>query len=273
MENNAPAPSSSDLIHTSIWHEVPAPDNPFASHAAYCRGYDVYGAMLGAASWVDMLWLLFKPELPPARQLQVMETLAVALANPGPRDPSVHAAMSGMVGGAPAAAALIAALAVGAGRCGGAREVYDAMVMWKRHGADVHAWLDYAGQLPDEPVEVFPERAHVPGFEPHGVTIATPVRQTLDVLSRLGAGTATAWLCDCADTAARVTGLPVAMTGVAAAVLHDLGFTPEEGEMLFLLLRLPGAAAHALEQRVTGFKRFPFYRVELDANGLSRDAA
>jgi citrate synthase len=35
--------------------------------------------------------------------------------------------------------------------------------------------------------------------------------------------------------------------------------------MLFLLLRLPGAAAHALEQRAAGHKQFPFYELELDA--------
>jgi citrate synthase len=53
------------------------------------------------------------------------------------------------------------------------------------------------------------------------------------------------------------------MAGVAAAIFGDLGFTPQEGEMLYLLLRLPGAAAHALEQSAGGFKQFPFYPVEL----------
>jgi citrate synthase len=54
------------------------------------------------------------------------------------------------------------------------------------------------------------------------------------------------------------------MVGVAAAALADLGMQPEESEMLFLLLRLPGAAAHALEQRATGHKKFPFYELELE---------
>ena len=56
------------------------------------------------------------------------------------------------------------------------------------------------------------------------------------------------------------------MTGVAAAALFDLGFTAEQAEMLFLLLRLPGAAAHALEQQALGWRKFPFIgsRVELE---------
>jgi len=46
--------------------------------------------------------------------------------------------------------------------------------------------------------------------------------------------------------------------------MRDLGFSPEQGEMLHLLLRLPGAAVHALEQRDGGYKNFPFFRVELE---------
>jgi citrate synthase len=46
---------------------------------------------------------------------------------------------------------------------------------------------------------------------------------------------------------------------VAAAALIDLAFSPEQGEMLYLLLRLPGAAVHALEQQGYGWRRFPFF--------------
>jgi citrate synthase len=53
------------------------------------------------------------------------------------------------------------------------------------------------------------------------------------------------------------------MAGVAAAALADLGLSPEQGELLWLLLRLPGAGAHALEQRLA-FKRFPFFEHEIE---------
>ncbi len=63
--------------------------------------------------------------------------------------------------------------------------------------------------------------------------------------------------------------MPLAMTGLAAAAFADLGFTPMEGEMLHLLLRLPGTAAHALEQQtVYGFKRFPYPPVDLQDDPL-----
>src|SRR6188474_3167331 len=117
MENTA-------YIQSRIWLEEPEPDNAFATRAAFCHGYDVYGEMLGNAGWVDMIYLLFKGEAPTRAQAAALEILAVALANAGPRDAAVHAAMCAGVGGSPAAAALTAALAVGAGGAGGAREVY-----------------------------------------------------------------------------------------------------------------------------------------------------
>jgi citrate synthase len=263
--HTAPAPSPKDLIHTAIWQETPEADNPYAARAVRCRGYDVHGEMVGRARWVDMLWLLMRPELPadPAA-LDVLEALAVALANPGPREPSVHAAMCAGVGGSPAASALIAALAVGAGRNGGAREVHDAMTMWRRCGPDLAAWQGHLAACADDPVEIFPERAHVPGFDPHGAGTPLPVRQLAATLAGLGAGPATSWLHAHLDQAAAAIGLPLSMAGVTACALHDLGFSPDQGEMLTLLLRLPGAAAHALEQQAVGFKHFPFYRLELD---------
>ena len=61
------------------------------------------------------------------------------------------------------------------------------------------------------------------------------------------------------------------MTGVAAAALADLGFEAADGEMLFLLLRLPGAAAHALEQKGFGHKRFPWYEVDLEVGPTKKE--
>lgn len=250
-------------INTGIWREEAEPDNPFATRAAYCRGYDVFGQMVGNARWVEMLVLLFRDELPKTATLDMLEALAVALANPGPRDQSIHAAMCGGVGGSTAAATLIAALSVGAGRYRGARDVFDAMGAWQSCGTDVAAWVANARRDPHEEVDVWPPREHPPGFDPHGVSTATIVRQLLETLARLGGSPRLSWLLGHRQELETALGLPLDLTGVAAAALADIGFTPAEGEMLFLLLRLPGAAAHALEQAALGFQRFPFYPVEL----------
>src|SRR5215510_8419959 len=117
-------------IQSRIWLEEPESDNPFATRSAFCHGYDVYGEMIGRASWADMIHLLFKGEAPSDAARAALDLLAVAFANPGPREPSVHAAMCGGVGGSVAAASLMAALAVGAGSLGGAREIALAMEAW-----------------------------------------------------------------------------------------------------------------------------------------------
>jgi citrate synthase len=250
-------------VHTRIWLEEAEPGHASAARAAYCHGYDVYGEMLGRARWVDMLFLLFRGEAPSPAQAQVLEDLALALANPGPRDPSVHAAMCAGTGGSTAAASLMAALAVGAGRQGGAREVFHAMGLWQRCGTDLARWSQAFEAAEAGVAGIWPDCDHAPGFDAHAQRMAPLARRLLGHLESHPESRLLAWLERHRAELEALAGLPLAMTGVAAAALADLGFTPEQGEMLFLLLRLPGAAAHALEQRALGPKHFPFFELDL----------
>jgi len=265
-------PAPRETITTGIWLEEPEPDNSFATRAAHCRGYDVYGQMLGHARWLDMLWLLFRGEAASAAQSQLLENLALALANPGPRDAAVHAAMCAGVGGSTAAAALMAALSVGAGQYGGARDVWLAMQDVNACGRDLVAWRHRLAAPPADVATIWPACEHAPGFDPHGVGCATIVKQTLAALAACGAGPQLPWLHEHRATLEAAAHAPLAMSGVAAAAFSDLGFTPDQGEMLHLLLRLPGAAAHALEQRESGHKRFPFFELDLQA-GANEEAS
>lgn len=253
------------LVHSTIWEEEAQPEDPFHADACFCRGYDVYGDLLGKAKYLDYLYLLFRGEPPSASDRDALELLAVALANPGPRDQSVHAAMAAGVGGSTSASALIAALAVGAGSNGGAREVFIAMQGWQRNGTDIEAWrmaLSSPQQLAR--MQVWPESEHPPGFAPYAKRCAKPVLQTLDALAQTLPSGCLAWLQQRRADLESVSGCPLGMAAVTAAALTDLGFSPEAGEMLTLLLRLPGAAAHALEQSQQGFRRFPFFELDLE---------
>lgn len=254
-----------ETIRTRIWQEEPEPDNAFAAASCHCHGYDVYGDLLTHARWIDYLFLLFRGAAPTPAQARLLEGLAMALANPGPRDAAVHAAMCGGVGGSTAASCLMAALAVGAGASGGAREVFIAMGDWEQRGTDLARWqTGLATQPVADPADVWPAPGHPAGFDPHGVRCATPVVQTLTHLADLGCGASLSWLHAKRLALESAAGLPLAMSGVAAAALRDLGCTPAQGEMLHLLLRLPGAAVHALEQKEYGHKNFPFFRAELE---------
>lgn len=255
-------------IRTRIWLEEPEPGSATATRSAYCHGYDVYGAMLGRARWADMLYLLFRGEAPTPAQAALLDALAVALANPGPRDPAVHAAMCAGVGGSTAAASLIAALAVGAGQHTGAREVFLAMTSWRDCGVDLAAWCRQLRTPATAVAGIWPEADHPPGFDPCGSATPTLVLRTLDGLAALATGACTPWLAAHRLDLEEAARSPLTLAGVVAAAFTDLGFTPEQGEMLHLLLRLPGAAAHALEQQALGHKQFPFFELELENDPL-----
>ncbi len=254
-----------EVIHTKIWNEEPEPNNPFAAKKCYCAGYDVYGDLLGKASWVEYLYLLFKLEKPTKEQAKLLETIAVAIANPGIRDHSVRAAMNAGVGGSTSASALMAALAVGAGQYGGAREVYLAMQNWEECGQNIKNWQNaIKNPRNEERIDVWTPIEHPPGFDPNGVSCSTPTQQILVSLCEIaGPKSNLDWLKKNRQTLEEHSNMPLAFTGVIAAAFVDLKLTTEQGEMLFLFFRLPGAAVHALEQKHYGWRKYPFFEDSL----------
>lgn len=253
-----------EQITTKIWREEAEPDNPFAASACYCAGYDVFGDLLGKISLIEYIWLIFKLDPPTSEQARLFESLAVALANPGPRDHSVRAAMNAGVGGSTRASALMAAIAVGAGNLGGSREVYTALHYWQQCGTDLEAWRDIIRNPPkEERADVWPEFEHTPGFDPNGASCSTPVKQALEHLCAFDGTRALQWLKENRTSLEGYTQAPLSFSGVSAAAFFDLGFLPEQAEIIYLILRLPGAAAHALEQEKLGVSRYPFFK-----NGL-----
>ena len=253
-----------EQITSAFWQEVPEEDDPFTAALCRCAGYDVYGDVLARAGLVDFLFLLLRGQAPTAAQSHMLEILGVALANPGPRNESVHAAMAGAAGGSSLAACLMAALAAGSGSYGGTRELHEAMLIWECCGEDIALWRSElsaykAGNAPRRRGH-WPEQEHPPGFDPYGASCATPVRQVLDALVPCGGNGSLKWLRSNRERLEEAAAMPLSMCGVAAAALHTLAFDVQAGEALYLLLRLPGAAAHALEQHRRGAKDFPFHR-------------
>lgn len=258
-----------EVINTRIWQERAEADNPFAAALCRCHGYDVYGQLLGRASYIDYLYLLLKGERPGRAQSTALEILAVALANPGPRDPSVHAAMATGATGSPASASLMAAIAAGAGSAGGAREVLLAMQTWAECGMDLDAWNSRLAAPVETRPAFWPQMEHAPGFDPHGASCATPVRQLLAALHSALPDGPLSWLASQRSALEQAAGIPLAQNGVVAAAFTALGLSPSEGEMFTLLWRLPGAAVHALEQQQRGFRQFPFFDITLENDPLA----
>lgn len=251
-------------INSEMWQEIASDEDPFSTQVAICCGFDVYGDILGKASYFEYLYLLFKKRRPSKEQSQALELLSVALANPGPRDPSVHAAMCAGVGQCHSSAILYAALACGSGSYGGGREIFLMAQSWQDCGNNLDQWLNLLrSPAPPTRESVWPECEHPPGFSPYDMQCSLPVLQTLQVLTTILTSGFVAWLAKNRIALERACGHPLALTGVAAATLSELEFTPEECEIIVLMLRLPGAAAHALEQRQLGFRQFPYFSLDL----------
>lgn len=249
-----------EQVTTKIWYEEAEPDNPFAAKACYCSGYNVYEDLLGKASYIEYLYLLFKLERPTPDQAKLLETLSIALANPGPRDHSVRAAMNAGVGGSTRASALMAALAVGAGNLNGGHEVLTCVQYWQQCGTELDAWLEIIKNPPkEERADVWHEFEHVPGFDPHGVKCLTPILQTLEKLAPYSQKGILPWLIDNREALEKAANAPLAFSGLAAATFVELELDHSQAEMMYLLLRLPGAAVHALEQEKMGVARYPFF--------------
>jgi citrate synthase len=246
---------------SSIWFEEPEPNNPFAAKSSYCYGYNVYQDILPKASLSEYWYLLLTGDRATSEQQALLEKVAITIANPGMRDESIRAAMNAGVGGSTAAASLIAALGVGAGQYGGAREVFTLVEQWHKLGCKLTAWQNFL-QEPNQDytrIDIWSKYEHAPGFEPNGDSCATPILQSLTHLASLKPDGAVAWLKQHRVTLELFVTYPLSMTGVVASAMYDLGLSAKQAEMLFLILRLPGAAIHALEQEKLGWKKFPFF--------------
>lgn len=261
------------IINSEFWQETAHIDDAFCTETAICCGYDVYGDMMQKATYFEYIYLMFKHERPTKKQLRAFEILAFALANPGPRDTSVHAAMGAGMSMSTSASFLIAALACSAGSNGGAREVYLSMQEWEQRRNNLNTWCEMLeNPTPPTREEIWPTCEHPPGFSPYDRKCGKPVLQTLSALQGILNTENINFLEQNRLILEEKARHPLSMIGVTAACLTDLGFPPHVGEVLTLLLRLPGAAAHALEQNKLGFRQFPFFEIDLQNDPKTSEA-
>lgn len=260
-----------DVIYSAIWREDAEAGDQYSAERCYCHGYDVFGEVLGQADWVEYIYLLFSGKRLSDAKKALLNDLAVLLANPGPRDSSVRAAMNAGVGGSTSAACLISAIAVGAGQHGGAHEVALLIEAWQQCGMDVSRWKTLlraeGGRVEaiSDKADVWPKLDHTLGFRRNRQHGSMMVKQVMDIFLAKHRHVARhlLWLQQHQGELERDVGAGMALVCVVSAVFKDLGVTVDQAEMLYLIMRLPGAAAHALEQKKNGWSRYPFFADKL----------
>lgn len=238
---------------TRIWKEHACDDNAYIAQSALCHGYDLY-ALMKNCSFIDVLYLLFRGELPSKNEAQLLETLMIALINPGPRHPATRAAMNAGIGKTLAVHILPIATSVLGGNHLGGTEVEAAMRFLRKHKNQHPA--DIAETRLKQ--QTTGEQHIAPGFGHYygGVDIMT-AEISAHILALPAAGETLHWGMQF-NTAINTTGAGWLTTGLAAAVLCDLGFQPRTGGPLFQLLGAPGLIAHGLELANKPFTAMPY---------------
>ncbi|MGV1100731.1 citrate synthase [Thiovibrio sp. JS02] len=243
-----------DFCHrtvTRIWQEVPSAENPYLAEQCRCHGYDVL-ELAQKRSFVEVVFLLFLGELPTPQQARLLSILFIAMINPGPRHPATRAVMNAAVSKTNPQHLLPIGLSVLGGAHLGGAEVLASMRF-------IDANLKY---LPAEVAEkrLAAPRPHqgdfhpAPGFGSRFGGIEPMPGQTADLL---GSGEAMTWGAAFVE-ALLPHGLGWLWPGVAAACLHDLGFSPWAGAGLFQLACAPGLLAHGLELADKPITAMPF---------------
>ncbi len=243
-----------------IWQEVPTSDNPYITATARCHGYDLM-ELVKKRSYVDVLYLLFRGELPNNEEAELLEQLMIGLINPGPRHPATRAAMNAGVGKTDPAHILPIAITVYGGEHLGAGAIEPAMRFFRQNRN-----LD-----PQQVANTLLSSSHppnvgdwhiAPGFGSRFGGIDILSWQLASQLAKLnGAGKSLAWGCRLAEALAQHTQGWLS-TGVAAAVFTDLGFNPRAGTGLFQIMAAPGLLAHGIELSNKPITAMPFITEE-----------
>ncbi len=211
------------------------------------RGYRL-DEMMGRVSFGEAVYLVLRGELPGAKAGRLVEALLVASIDHGVTPPSTLSARNAASTGAPLNAAIAAgALAVNRHH-GGAVE--DCMRLLGRGAARVGAG-EAAGQV--AAALIAEEKAagrRLPGFG-HRIHTDDPRSRRLLVLAR-EAGAAGPHVAVAEAVAERLAAsgkpLPLNVDGAIAAVLADLGVSPELANGFFILARTAGWMAHVSEE-------------------------
>lgn len=221
------------------------------------RGYAIQ-ELIGNASFVDMIWLMTRGELPTRAQSALLEAALVAAVDHGPQAPSIAIARMAMTCGVGINNAVASGLNALGDVHGGAGEqcmslFYDLASNAESQGKALH---DVAEAFVKDAIST---RKILPGFG-HRFHPTDPRATRLDTLleDAAAAGHITGRFCRVAKelraALCRAKNREIALNidGIMAAVLCELGFEPILGRGLFLISRGVGICSHAYEQSKQG---------------------
>lgn len=213
------------------------------------RGYEI-GDLMHHVRFADVVFLLHQARLPTPAEARVLDSMLIAIADWSSSAPSCATARLAASGNRFSLSAAVAAglLAVG-NEHGGAGEPAMTMIAAALHRAHVEG-LTVESVAERTVSEAYGQGRRLPGLG-HRVHLTDP---RVEVLFELAihhhvAGQGMAFM-QCLEAAAcrRIKPLPMNLDGAMAALLHDMGFVPAAGKLLFLLGRVAGLTAEVSEE-------------------------
>jgi len=223
------------------------------------RGYAIED-LIGAVSFPQMIWLMFRGELPSPVEAALLEAVMVAAVDHGPHAPSIAIARMAVTCGLPLNGAMASAVNALDDVHGGAGE--QCMELY----ADAAARID-AGETLEEAIEAAIDASIarygkiIPGFghrfhpiDPRAPRLLALVDQAVAAGAVSGRYAAIGRAVEDALAARKGKKLPMNIDGISAVVFAELGFPTSLGRGLFLLSRAVGIVAHAWEQQREGHR-------------------
>jgi citrate synthase len=213
------------------------------------RGYDVTSLMTGR-TFTDTIYLLHQGRLPTTPERTMLDAILIGVADHGTGAPSCAAARLALSGNRQSVSAAVAAgiLAVG-DEHGGAGMGCMAMIAAgvDRSARESISLLECA-RLVVADTRTAGRRVAGLGHRVHTRDPRTPVLFELARQNGL-AGNGILFM-EALETVVRDTikPLPINVDGALAAVLHDMGFPPVFGRLLFIIGRVAGLSAEVKEE-------------------------
>ncbi len=246
-----------ERVKTEIWHEEPDSKNAYLAKSCRCHGYDLLDLMR-RRSFVDVLYLLFRGELPNIDEARILERLMIASINLGPRHPATRAAMNVAVAKTDPCHILPISLAILGGEYLGAGQVVKAMQFLIEHQKDEVCSLVTALLNSGIEREKDCDCDIAPGFGCRFGDIDPLPQQIVNELLNLPAvGRYLLWGHEFAELL-HASGMGWLNTGVVAATLLDLGFDIKAGAGMYQFLSAPGLLAHGVELVDKSIMAMPF---------------
>ncbi len=213
------------------------------------RGYDVTDLMR-QSTFAGLVFLLHKGRLPTEAEARLVDALLIGVADPGAGAPSCAASRLVASGNRQSLSAAVAAgvLAIG-DEHGGAGEAcmemiaavlertrHDGSTIEKAAHAVVREMRDAGDRIPglghrrlttDPRVDVIFTMAREAHLAGDGITVVRAIESAVRE---------------------QIKPLPLNIDGALAAILHDLGFPPPAGKLVFMIGRVAGLTAEVAEE-------------------------